>query len=386
MISLIGYSAGHGFRFAKCCENIHPAGAITAIVLEILLTAGAAFMFTRGVGVIAPSVLCGSTLLIEGAILIFLLKKKENSEVSSPGNHVESTEPPSIQIEEPPLIQINRPPIPIKIVDPEHQLERFEGLKKLGADATYSPVCDRFKNTNPTDRARVKIGLSQEWTNGAVIWDGDIQIQGPANKYHAELMWRLAAERGVKAIIRIGKEGLEFGCCLPYTPKINDSLTYNNTFGSARFGDIIRHTLIISQKELENSHPISKTIIRYQYGLNFNGEERDIFIFGFEEWPDHATADCADVFALIQALEGVGGPVIVHCKGGIGRSGTFAVCRRIYTLFMRARSEGRLPFEIDPAALVEELRTWRQGVVELRAQFAMIVSFIEYLNAQVVLF
>jgi hypothetical protein len=39
-------------------------------------------------------------------------------------------------------------------------------------------------------------------------------------------------------------------------------------------------------------------------------------------------------------------------------------------------------FEIDPAGLVQELRSFRRGAVERAVQFEMILSFIAYLQRE----
>jgi protein-tyrosine phosphatase len=59
---------------------------------------------------------------------------------------------------------------------------------------------------------------------------------------------------------------------------------------------------------------------------------------------------------------GAGDAVVVHCMGGLGRSGTIAAC------VLTARG-------LDPAAAVAAVRTARQGALETASQVAFVALF-----------
>lgn len=69
-----------------------------------------------------------------------------------------------------------------------------------------------------------------------------------------------------------------------------------------------------------------------EFSLKYHKEERVIYQFHFNAWPDHGVPDdpgCVlnflyEVNKRQEMLE-TAGPIIVHCSAGIGRTGTFIV-------------------------------------------------------------
>ena len=107
---------------------------------------------------------------------------------------------------------------------------------------------------------------------------------------------------------------------------------------------------------------------------------REIPVYAFEGWPDHGVTELDHLFALIKELDDVRGPVLVHCRGGLGRSGTFNTCRFIYKLFKDCIEKNNPLPTLDAAELVEELRGFRINAVQTPEQFVMIKEFIGFLK------
>ena len=80
-------------------------------------------------------------------------------------------------------------------------------------------------------------------------------------------------------------------------------------------------------------------------------------------WPAHSAQ-------LHEELRG-GGKVLIHCRGGLGRTGLAATM-----LWLEALAEADLDAVLDAAAVIEELRRVRPGLVENRAQSSYLHAFV----------
>ena len=208
---------------------------------------------------------------------------------------------------------------PLTITNSAGQTAAYSALQEVYGDATHDRDCDQFGNCGfPSDEARLTITDEKEKlpTNGALIWDNLIMIQGPHTTGHIADMQAIVTEHEVGAVVRLGP-------------------------------------------------------IAYQdYTLD------DVRMHAIEEWPDHDVAPVAEIYDLIVTLDGMEGKIMAHCRAGVGRTGVFAACWRIHQL----RQAGAT--EVDPAAIVQELRGARAGMVQKSEQFQMILDFIEHLNQQ----
>lgn len=111
-----------------------------------------------------------------------------------------------------------------------------------------------------------------------------------------------------------------------------------------------------------------------------HGEEERLFpVFTVEGWADFGTNQCEEIHRLFLELDQLEGPLIFHCRGGFGRTGTFAVCWKIYQE-LKSAWEQRNTVEIDPVAIIDEMRFARTGTVQNIEQFEMILNYVDYLN------
>jgi tyrosine-protein phosphatase non-receptor type 11 len=110
-------------------------------------------------------------------------------------------------------------------------------------------------------------------------------------------------------------------------------------------------------------------------------EERRIFHFHFLGWPDHGTPEdpgCVlnflhDVNLKQESLE-KGGPIVVHCSAGIGRTGTFIVIDMIIDQIQKLG----LDCEIDIQRTIQMVRSQRSGMVQTEAQYKFVYLAVQH--------
>lgn len=112
-----------------------------------------------------------------------------------------------------------------------------------------------------------------------------------------------------------------------------------------------------------------------------SGEERRIFHYHFNAWPDHGVpSDPGCVLSFLDDVNdswqatGASSPIVVHCSAGIGRTGTFIVIDR---LVEEIRERG-LDTEIDIQRTVGAVRSQRSGLVQTEAQYKFIYLAIQH--------
>ena len=78
-----------------------------------------------------------------------------------------------------------------------------------------------------------------------------------------------------------------------------------------------------------------------------SGEVSKVKHIQFTDWPNYGVVDnLPELAEFIKKVHGewmdAGGPLVVHCSGGVGRSGTFTTILTIYNLLTRAVQTGDL--------------------------------------------
>ena len=101
-----------------------------------------------------------------------------------------------------------------------------------------------------------------------------------------------------------------------------------------------------------------------------SGEVKELKHIQFTNWPNYGVVeDLAELAEFMKAVssewEEVGGPLVVHCSGGVGRSGTFATILTLYNLLLTATRSGDLSGVEKYLGKGEELRL-TEPVLELR--------------------
>lgn len=258
----------------------------------------------------------------------------------------------------------------LQIKDRKAQLKRFQALDRTSYDGradfkSYEigmPIstCDGFALTGfPSTKDRIVLRDGTK-TNGALIWDKLILIGGPRSSSQIEHLWRIAAEMNAAAIVRLGAlKGY-----LEYCP-LDSSLEYDQ--------------LTINPSEEMNPKTLFDTTTCTQFSVKYDEESRSFPVYAVEGWEDFGTNQYPEIHKLILEIDRLTGPVIIHCRGGFGRTSSLACCWKIYQEFKAAKLEGN-PIEIDPVGIVDEMRDVRTALVQNDKQFEMILGYINYLN------
>ena len=116
------------------------------------------------------------------------------------------------------------------------------------------------------------------------------------------------------------------------------------------------------------------------FSLKQGAESRRIFHIKYDSWGDHKEPSSLtdikillaymEVFDLIGSMVDLGGPPIVHCSAGVGRTGTFIACAAVKTLALQKKL-------IDVPSIVTEMRKCRDGMVQTDDQYAFIYQYRE---------
>ncbi len=100
------------------------------------------------------------------------------------------------------------------------------------------------------------------------------------------------------------------------------------------------------------------------------------------DWPDGGTIPCDQLYYCILEAERVrkpGRPPLVHCRAGIGRTGTFCAAYEIYLRF-RAHEGSKWDFKPDIYSLVLQMNMQRYGMVMGKEQFESLFQFVLFLK------
>ena len=132
-----------------------------------------------------------------------------------------------------------------------------------------------------------------------------------------------------------------------------------------------------------------------------SGEVRRVKHIQFTNWPNYGVVNnLPELMEFIRKVLGdwreAGGPMVVHCSGGVGRSGTFATILTIYNLLTRAVQTGDLSSlenylgeegEMVLTELVLHLRRVRhpwmvEGEQQYLLAYQAVLGIIDQLNSQ----
>ena len=113
---------------------------------------------------------------------------------------------------------------------------------------------------------------------------------------------------------------------------------------------------------------MNQWICVHMYFTTFSqvGEDTEYFLpitqYQFMSWPDHGIPEHATpLMTLHQRVmvewRNVGGPVLVHCSAGVGRTGTFIA---MDIALEQAKRKG----EVDIAGIVNRLRQQRMRMIQ----------------------
>nr|CAB3265297.1 receptor-type tyrosine-protein phosphatase epsilon [Phallusia mammillata] len=231
---------------------------------------------------------------------------------------------------------------------------------------------NRFKNILPSDEARVVLSKSSDvmsdyinasYINGYSVPKKYIATQGPTESTCNDF-WRMVTDKKCSIIVMLTqltenhKEK-----CVKYWPEIGIQCQYGNctvmTTNESAFGDVICRTFRVTMSRFNNPFEVKQ--------LQYLG------------WPDHGIPHTtSSIFWLHKLAVGghavSGGPLLVHCSAGIGRTGTFIA---LDFLGEQMEAEGR----VNVLAAVFQMRLNRTEMVQTLGQYVFVHKLIAELKA-----
>lgn len=208
---------------------------------------------------------------------------------------------------------------------------------------------NKFNNILPSDESRVKCDDRMYYINANHVLDNYIATQQP-DFNTAPDFWKMIYEKNCSLIVNLSGNN----SYLPFKDAI-----YNDYV--VRSEDII-DTNIIKIKNVYISHIENPTYIKTVYHATFTS------------WPDFGVPDEREFTKLFDAINMIDymshiGPIVVHCRAGVGRSGTFIL---IHYILKKIR-ENQFP---DPIDVLIEMRQARCNMVQEVSQFAFALKLI----------
>ncbi|TRY80125.1 hypothetical protein TCAL_09892 [Tigriopus californicus] len=180
--------------------------------------------------------------------------------------------------------------------------------------------------------------------------------------------WQMTWQENTRVIVMTTKELERMKPkCAKYWPDLDQTESYG------------KFTVQNVSENASQDYTLREFLVRKEGCL----DERTIFHFHFQAWPDHGVPNdpgCVlsflhDVNAKQNSLEkGSDGPIIVHCSAGIGRTGTFIV---IDMIIDQTKWFG-LDCEIDIQRTIQMVRSQRSGMVQTEAQYKFVYMAVQH--------
>ncbi|XP_013385097.1 tyrosine-protein phosphatase 10D isoform X2 [Lingula anatina] len=247
--------------------------------------------------------------------------------------------------------------------------EEYEDLKEVGrnqpwdeAEIPHNRGKNRFTNILPYDHSRVKLlptddedgsdYINANYMPGFSSMREYIVTQGPLPST-VDDFWRMVWEQNCRAIVMLTKcveKGREK--CHQYWPSDSEP---------AMYGDL--------QVTILNETRTPEWNIS-EFKIAKGEQARNIRHFHYTAWPDFGVPTRPQslikfVRTVREKLPKEGGPIVVHCSAGVGRSGTFIVLDRLMQHIKDHDS-------VDIYGVVHQMRGFRVYMVQTEAQYICI--------------
>jgi cadherin 5 type 2 (VE-cadherin) len=334
-------------------------------------------------GIIIPSVVI---IIIVAAVIFYWTRrnKKLDSKPSTPMDRehkpiVEGTGTTSL------FPQTTSKPVPmdkfsvhVETMAKDSGLEytaEYEEIKLVGKDQSWDQAdlpCNRaknrFTNIKPYDVSRVKLlpvededgsdYINASWMPGFNSKREFIATQGPLPSTTDDF-WRMVWEYNCRAIVMLTK-CIENGRnkCDHYWPTDAESVFY---------GDL---QVTLLQEQTFDSWDIR------ELQITMGQQVRRLKHFHYVEWPDNGVPDVITLLKFVQTVRvevpARGGPIVVHCSAGVGRTGTFIA---IDTILRQLEQNQTL---IDIYGVVYRMRMNRVSMVQTESQYVFIHDAVKF--------
>jgi len=220
---------------------------------------------------------------------------------------------------------------------------------------------NNFNNILASEESRVKLkNSSSDYINANYIFgDKYIATQQPNNHTIIDF-WYMVHQTKSRIIINLTGE--------------NNYLPLNN----------INHTFHNIEVKILNTSNNENLEIRKLEVTNFLSQEQPLITYHvtFKKWKDfdipkeEAFMRLLTLTNILESKEHKNRPIIVHCKAGVGRTGTFILIHYLY-------KQTQLGNYLDPLDTVRLMRKARYGMVQNNKQFNFVLNMINKLPNKV---
>lgn len=219
---------------------------------------------------------------------------------------------------------------------------------------------NRYRDVNPYDHSRVVLRRGdKDYINASLVEvkaanRSYILTQGPLQSTTSHF-WLMVWEQKTRAILMLNRI-IEKNTvkCHQYWPVGDEELVLPSVGLKVTF---------LSEKPASN-YTVRELLLTDLQG----GESRVVLQLHYTTWPDFGVPESpASFLAFLEAvratgaLQADGGPPVVHCSAGIGRSGTFCLVDSCLVLIDAAG--GRLD-AVDVPSVLLEMRRFRMGLIQ----------------------
>lgn len=243
--------------------------------------------------------------------------------------------------------------------------------------ASYKEINEpknRYKNVRPNEETRVKLSplegvdgsdyINANWISGIVKGSEKAYIaaQGPAQGTEEDF-WRMVWEVNSSVVLMLTRE-VELGKrkCDRYWPETKEE----------PFKTSMLTIHLLEQKEV--SKGLLLRVLKIESNKSNKKETHKVNHYQYLAWPDQSVPKSTRDFLLLSDLADsantTGGPIVVHCSAGIGRTGTFCTIHSNMELLkeIHAKNASADP-EIKVAETVIQLRACRANMVQTSDQY-----------------
>uniref|UniRef100_G3R107 Receptor-type tyrosine-protein phosphatase H n=1 Tax=Gorilla gorilla gorilla TaxID=9595 RepID=G3R107_GORGO len=323
---------------------------------------------TESAGVIAGAFVGILLFLILVGLLIFFLKRRNKKQQKPELRDLVFSSPGDIPAEDfADHVRKNERDSNCGFADEYQQLSLVgHSQSQMVASASENNAKNRYRNVLPYDWSRVPLKPIHEepgsdYINASFmpgLWSPQefIATQGPLPQTVGDF-WRLVWEQQSHTLVML-TNCMEAGRvkCEHYWPLDSQPCTHGH----------LRVTLV-GEEVMENWTVRELQLLQVE-------EQKTLSVrqFHYQAWPDHGVPSSPDILLafwrmlrqwLDQTMEG--GPPIVHCSAGVGRTGTLIA---LDVLLRQLQSEGLL----GPFSFVRKMRESRPLMVQTEAQYVFL--------------
>lgn len=232
-------------------------------------------------------------------------------------------------------------------------LTQFHKLEQDSTDKNYFyaksyPEKNNFPNILASERSRVKLeDCKCDYINANYILENYIATQQP-NEHTINDFWKMIYQTNTSIIINLTGD--------------NNYLSTDNIF--TIYGDIS-----LKLRQIKSNEYMS--ILRIT--LTQNKIKRKLYHITYHNWPDFGIPDVDEFMSLLNEINFLNTddnrPITIHCKAGVGRTGTFIMIHHILEGIKQNNY-------YDPIKVIQKMRESRASMIQNKTQFEFAISII----------